>query len=281
MEKELAYIEKVKEWVAVNGATFLVDVVVVLIILVVGNIVIKGICKSLSLSLKKSGKVSELLESFLLNVTSKVLWVIIFMLAIQRLGIAIGPLVAGLGVTGFIVGFACQESLSNLAAGIMIALNQPFQVGNFVEVAGVAGVVDEMNMMATTLHSPDNKKVVVPNGKVWGSTITNYSAHETRRVDLVVGISYSSDIGKAKDVIHSVLKENKAVLNDPAPTVEVVEMADSSVNFVVRPWCNTDDYWNVYFGVTRAVKEAFDQADIEIPFPQMDVHHYGIEKLKS
>jgi len=281
MEKELAYIEKVKEWFALNGANFLVDVVVVVLILIIGKFVIKAICKSLSASLKKSGRVSELLESFLVNVTSKVLWVVVIMLAIQKLGVEIGPLVAGLGVTGFIVGFAFQESLGNLAAGIMIALNQPFQVGNFVEVAGISGAVDEMNMMATTLHTPDNKKVVVPNGKVWGSTITNYTAHETRRVDLVVGISYSSDIGKAKEVIHSVLKQHEKVLADPESTVEVVEMADSSVNFVVRPWCKTEDYWNVYFGVTRAVKEAFDQAGIEIPFPQMDVHHFGIEKVQG
>ena len=281
MEKELAYIDKVKEWIVVNGASFLVDVVVVLIILLIGKIVINAICKSLSISIKKSGRISELLETFIINVTSKVLWVIVIMLAIQKLGIAIGPLVAGLGVTGFIVGFACQESLSNLAAGIMIALNQPFQVGDYVEIAGTSGVVDETNMMATTLHSPDNKKIVVPNGKVWGSTITNYTALDTRRVDLVMGISYTADIGSARDVILSTLKENEMVLDDPVSTVEVVEMADSSVNLVVRPWCKTENYWNAYFSVNRAVKEALDKAGIEIPFPQMDVHHYGLEEIKN
>lgn len=281
MEKELAYIDKVKEWIAVNGASFLVDVVVVLIILLIGKIVINAICKSLSISIKKSGRISELLETFIINVTSKVLWVIVIMLAIQKLGIAIGPLVAGLGVTGFIVGFACQESLSNLAAGIMIALNQPFQVGDYVEIAGTSGFVDETNMMATTLHTPDNKKIVVPNGKVWGSTITNYTALDTRRVDLVMGISYTADIGSARDVILSTLKENEMVLDDPVSTVEVVEMADSSVNLVVRPWCKTENYWNAYFSVNRAVKEALDKAGIEIPFPQMDVHHYGLEEMKN
>ena len=203
------------------------------------------------------------------------------MIAIQRFGIEIGPLVAGLGVTGFIVGFACQESLANLAAGIMIALNQPFQVGDLVEISGVTGFVDETNMMATKLHTPDNKRIVAPNGSIWGSTITNYSALDTRRVDLVMGVSYSSDIGKAKEVINSVLKANEMVLYNPEPTVEVVEMADSSVNLVVRPWCKTPDYWNVYFSVNHAAKEALDQAGIEIPFPQMDVHHYGTEGIKS
>jgi len=281
MEGELAYIDKVKEWVAINGASFIVDVVVVLIILVVGKFVIKAICKSLSMSIKKSGRVSELLESFIVNVTGKVLWVVVIMVAIQRFGIEIGPLVAGLGVTGFIIGFACQESLANLAAGIMIALNQPFRVGDLVELSGVTGFVDETNMMATTLHTPDNKKIVAPNGSVWGSTITNYTALDTRRVDLVMGVSYSSDIGKAKDVIHSALKGNELVLDNPESTVEVVEMADSSVNLVVRPWCKTADYWNVFFSVNRAVKEALDQAGIEIPFPQRDVHHYGLENMKS
>jgi small conductance mechanosensitive channel len=281
MENEMAYVEKIKEWFAINGGDFLVDVIVVLIIFIVGKFVIKGVRKSLSMSLKKSGRVSEILESFILNVTSKVLWIIVFMLVIQKLGVEIGPLVAGLGVTGFIVGFACQESLANLAAGVMIALNQPFQVGHYVELSGAAGAVYEMNMMATTLHTPDNKKVVVPNSSVWGSTITNYTALDTRRVDLVIGISYSSDIGKAKDVLHSVLKENKMVLDEPGSTVEVVEMADSSVNFVVRPWCKTADYWNVRFSVNRAAKDALDQAGIEIPFPQMDVHHHGIGGVRS
>lgn len=278
MEKEMAFVEKVKEWFALNGTTFLVDIIVVLIILIVGSFVIKGICKSLRVSLKKTGRVSELLESFLVNITSKVLWVIVLMIAMQRLGISIGPLVAGLGVTGFVIGFACQESLSNLAAGVMIALNQPFQVGDFVEVSGgVAGAVDEINMMATTLHTPDNKKIVAPNAKVWGSTITNYTANDTRRVDLIAGISYTSDIGDAKDTIHDILKENAKVLNDPAPTVELVELADSSVNLVVRPWCKTSDYWDVYFSVNRSIKENFDQKGIEIPFPQMDIHHHGLE----
>ena len=166
MENEMAYVEKIKEWFAINGGDLLVDVIVVLIILIVGKFVIKGVRKSLSMSLKKSGRVSEILESFILNVTSKVLWIIVFMLVIQKLGVEIGPLVAGLGVTGFIVGFACQESLANLAAGVMIALNQPFEVGHYVELSGATGAVFEMNMMATTLHTPDNKKVVVPNSDI-------------------------------------------------------------------------------------------------------------------
>jgi small conductance mechanosensitive channel len=184
-------------------------------------------------------------------------------------------------VTGFIIGFAFQESLGNLASGMMIALNEPFRVGDYVEVGGNSGTVKDMNMMATTLSTPDNKKVVVPNKNVWGSPITNYTALETRRVDLTAGISYGADINKAKEVILGVLKDQAAVLDDPAPTVEVIEMADSSVNLVVRPWCKTADYWSVVFSVNHAIKEALDEAGIEIPFPQMDVHHHGLEGMKS
>ena len=281
MEQQLSYLGKIKEWLVVNGADLIVDLIVVLVILVVGRIVIDWLCNALRSSLQRTKRVSELLESFFVNVANKVLWVVLIMIAIQRLGIEIGPLVAGLGVTGFIVGFAFQESLGNLAAGMMIALNEPFTVGDFVEVAGKSGVVKEMNMMATTIFTPDNKKIVVPNNTLWGSCITNYTALDTRRVDLVVGVSYSSDIGKAKQVIQDALKQQDLVLDEPAPTVEVTEMADSSVNLVVRPWCTTATYWGTYFAVNQAVKEALDNAGVEIPFPQRDVHLIPAEGMPA
>ena len=193
--------------------------------------------------------------------------------------IDIAPLIAGLGVTGFILGFAFQESLANLAAGVMISLNRPFTVGDFVEVSGGTGVVKELNMMATTLSTPDNKVVIVPNKAVWGSAITNYTAMDTRRVDMVVGISYGADISKAKEVITKVIEGIDQCLADPAPMVEVVEMADSSVNLVARPWSKTADYWDVFFAFHHQIKVALDEAGIEIPFPQMDVHHHGLEPL--
>jgi len=202
------------------------------------------------------------------------MWVIVLMIGLSQLGIDIGPMVAGLGVTGFVLGFAFQESLSNLASGFMILLNRPFEVGHYIEAAGTAGTVKELTMMATTLNSPDNKKVTIPNRAIWGGTITNYSAEDTRRVDLVVGIGYGADIGKAKEVIMGALTANEQVLADPEPVVEVVEMADSSVNLVVRPWANTDDYWAVYFALNHSIKEALDAEGLEIPFPQMDVHYH-------
>lgn len=281
MNEGVSAVRNIWEWIAVNGIRLLVDLFVVVIIVIIGKLIIDWTCRALRSSLRKTGRVSELLENFITNVVSKALWILVIMVAVQRFGVEVGPLIAGLGVTGFIIGFAFQESLGNLASGMMIALNQPFRVGDFVSVGGDSGVVKEMNMMATTLCTPDNKKIVVPNKNVWGSAITNFTAMDTRRVDLTAGISYGADINKAKEVILGVLKDHADVLDDPAPVVEVTEMADSSVNFAVRPWCKTADYWSVYFSVNHAVKEALDQAGIEIPFPQMDVHHHGLEGLKS
>ncbi|MBT4137414.1 MAG: mechanosensitive ion channel family protein, partial [Candidatus Latescibacteria bacterium] len=176
---------------------------------------------------------------------------------------------------GFILGFAFQESLGNLAAGLMLLLNAPFKVGDFVEAAGTAGVIQEMNLMATTLTTPDNKKILVPNNNIWGGNIVNYSALDTRRVDMTVGISYTANIGTAIGVIKKVIGSTELALKDPEAVVEVVAMADSSVNLVVRTWVNTADYWAVFFSLQRNIKESLDANNIEIPFPQMDVHHHG------
>ena len=279
--QELAMLDKGKEWLVANGPGFVVDLLVFALILFVGAFIIGGLRRVTRSMLERSERVSEALEGFLVNVLGKVLWVLLLMIALPRLGVDVAPLIAGLGVGGFIIGFAFQESLGNLAAGLMIMLNEPFRIGDYVEAGGSAGAINEINMMATTMTTPDNRKVVVPNRSIWGGTIVNYTAMETRRVDLVAGISYGADIGKARDVITSVLEANELVLKDPAWTVEVVEMADSSVNLVVRPWTKTENYWDVYFGVTRAIKEALDNAGIEIPFPQMDIHHHGTQENTS
>jgi small conductance mechanosensitive channel len=272
MENEANYLDKAKEWAVQNGADFLVNLVVFLIIILIGKFLVNWACGAVRASLKRAKNVSELMENFTVNVVSKVLWVLVILVAASRFGINPAPIVAGLGVGGFIFGFAFQDALGNLASGMMIALNTPFHLGDVVEIGGNLGTVKEMNMMATTLTTPDNKKVVVPNKSVWGSPITNYTAMDTRRVDLTAGIAYGENIGKARDVILAAVKGVEGVLADPDVTVEVVEMADSSVNFVVRPWAATADYWKVYFASNRAIKEALDAASIEIPFPQMDVH---------
>ena len=236
---------------------------------------IRTICKVTARVLSDADRVSDILEKFAVDVLRKTLWVFLLMVALSQIGIEMMPIIAGLGVAGFIVGFAFQESLGNLAAGLMVLLNAPFKIGDFVEAAGVSGVVKGLNLMATTLTTPDNKLVICPNSSIWGSSITNYSAMATRRVDMVVGISYSADISEAKTLISGVLAGDDLVLSDLEPVVEVVEMADSSINLVVRPWCKTEDYWAVYFKMNHELKDLLDKNGIEIPFPQMDVHHHN------
>jgi small conductance mechanosensitive channel len=262
----------VKDWFLVSGADFAVNLVVFLLILFVGRYVIRATLGVTRRALHRAENVSEILERFIINILHKVLWLILIMIALPKLGVNVAPLIAGLGVGGFIIGFAFQESLGNLAAGLMLMVNQPYALGDYVQAGGVSGTVKEMNMMATIMTTPDNKKVTVPNRQIWGSEIINYSGMPTRRVDLVIGISYHSNIADAIRLIQGVLKSHEQVLDDPEPTIAVSELADSSVNLVVRPWCQTGDYWNVYFGVTRQIKETFDREGIEIPFPQLDLH---------
>ena len=259
-------------WFTENGLSFLVNVCVALLLLCAGMSAIRLLTRATGKALAKTGHVNVLLQHFLCSVVNKTAWVLLIMIVLQRLGVDIAPLIAGLGITGFILGFAFQESLSNLAAGMMIAINQPFQVGDFVSVGGISGAVRELNMMAATLATADNVKVVIPNKVIWGSPITNYTATDKRRLEIAVGIAYGADIAKAKRVALEVVRADPRVLADPEPIAEVLSMGDSSVNLVVRPWTTPPDYWPAFFALNQAVKEAFDKNGIEIPFPQMDVH---------
>ena len=265
-------VQQVLTWLTQNGVSFALNLVLTILLLVVGAFVIKGLTAAVRGSLRKTKRVNELLERFICSAVSKTCWAFLIVLALQRLGINVGPLIAGLGVTGFIVGFACQESLSNFASGIMIALNRPFKVGDYVITAGVEGAVRELNMMATVLTTPDNKCVTVPNKAVWGSAITNFSALETRRVDVAVGIDYGADIGKARQTAIDVLTQIPEVLSDPAPMAEVSKLDDSQVLLTVRGWCKTVDYWTVYFAAAQKLKEGFAAGGVPIAFPQLDVH---------
>ncbi len=197
--------------------------------------------------------------------------------ALSSFGIQTASFVAVLGAAGLAVGLALQGSLSNFAAGVLILVFRPFRIGDLVEVSGHKGTVQEIGIFTTTLHSLDNQKIIVPNADIMGTTIVNVNANPVRRVDLTAGIAYHDDIGRAKEVLEGLLANHPKVLDDPAPTVEVAELGDSSVNFVVRPWVKTEDYWDVYFQLTRSIKEAFDRAGISIPFPQRDVHLYRAE----
>ncbi|MFQ6041229.1 MAG: mechanosensitive ion channel family protein [Candidatus Poribacteria bacterium] len=197
---------------------------------------------------------------------------LIILAALATFGIQTTSFVAVLGAAGFAIGFALQGSLSNFAAGVLILVFRPYKVGDYIEAAGVAGAVKEIRLFNTVLATLDNIKIIVPNSKIYGDVIKNIWAYDTRRVDLVFGISYDSPIQKAIEIIMNLIKEDDRILSDPEPMVAVSELADSSVNFVVRPWVKSEDYWPVFFDLTRKVKESFDENGIEIPFPQAVVH---------
>ena len=233
---EMEWIEKGRDWLLTNGPDFAVNIVIFLLILIVGKFVIGMLGRMTKTVLGRTQRVDDTLSAFILNVQNKVLWVIVLMAALPRLGVDIAPLIAGLGVTGFVIGFAFQESLGNLAAGLMILLNRPFEKGNYVEAGGHAGTVREINMMATTLDTPDNRRITIPNRNIWGNPIINYTVYDKRRVDMTVGIGYGADIGKAISAVKRVLEADVNVLKEPTPVIEVVELADSSINLVVRPW---------------------------------------------
>jgi small conductance mechanosensitive channel len=217
---------------------------------------------------------SQLLQRMILLIVRNTILVIGVLIALSQMGISLGPLLAGLGVVGFIVGFALQDTLSNFAAGLLILLYRPFDVGDLVEAAGVSGLVSHMSLVNTTILTLDNQTIIVPNGKIWGDVVKNVTAQTIRRVDLVFGISYTDDIPKTEKVLQEIIDAHEPVLKDPAPMIRVHELGESSVNLIVRPWVKTDDYWETYWTLTRAVKMRFDEEGISIPFPQRDVHLY-------
>ena len=231
--------------------------------------------------LSKHGRTSMLLINFVRRTIGGVVLLVGAAMALAALGVQVGPMVAALGAGGFIIGFALQETLGSFASGMMIMVYRPFDVDDFVKVAGETGTVKEMSLVSTKLLTPDNKVLVIPNKKAWGDTITNFTGCGVRRVDLVFGIGYEDDIQRAIDVLKEVAGQHPNVLSEPGLTVNVHELADSSVNLFCRPWVNTKDYWGVYWELTRQVKERFDSEGISFPFPQRDVHLQTEAKVSS
>jgi small conductance mechanosensitive channel len=241
------------------------------ITLIVGLWLAKFISRLFSKALKKK-EIDETLRKFFVSIVKGALIIFVLISVAAQLGIETTSFVAVIGAAGLAVGFALQGSLSNFAAGIMLIIFRPFKAGDFIEGGGIMGSVEQVGIFITILNTPDNKKIFVPNSKLTSDNIINFSANDTRRVDMVFGIGYSDDIDKAKQVINSVLEDDGRILKDPAPQIVVSELADSSVNFNVRPWVNSSDYWGVYFDITEKVKKKFDEQKISIPFPQRDVH---------
>jgi len=248
-----------------------IKLVTALAIFYLGRIVVAGVIGFVRRVLHSRG-MDDILVDFLAAILRWALLLFVIIAALSQLGINTNSLVAVLGAAGLAIGLSLQSSLSNFAAGVMLIIFRPFTKGDFVEAGGASGIIDKISIFTTTLTTPDNKEVIVPNGAIIGSNITNYSARPTRRVDMVFGVSYDDDIRKAKQLLQDILAADERILKDPAPVVAVGALAESSVNFLVRPWAKTTDYWAVYWDTTEAVKTRFDEAGISIPYPQVDVH---------
>ncbi|MBO7721051.1 MAG: mechanosensitive ion channel family protein [Kiritimatiellae bacterium] len=259
-------------WLAEKGVAFAVDLVVSAVILLLGWLAIRTIVSVVGKAVTKSDRRNTLFANFIRNVTSKICWCVLIVVVLGKLGVNVGPIIAGLGVTGFILGFAFQESLGNLASGLMIAINEPFKIGDYVIIAGHEGTVMKVDMMATTLATADNKKIVIPNKSAWGGPIVNFTALLRRRVDVKIGVDYACNLAKAISTALSAAAGVRGVLADPPTSVSIASMDDSQVTLNIRPWAKCADYWSVYNDVLLAVKTAFEREGIAIPFPQMTVH---------
>ena len=265
-------VEPMVNWFVNRGMDFAGNLLAAIVLLAVGAVVIRLFSNAIRKAIGQRIGSRQLLVNFCMSVIIKGSWAVLITLVIGKLGVAVGPLIAGLGATGLILGFAFQESLGSLAAGIMLALNQPFKLGDYVNVGGHEGTVKQLDMMAVVLATADNRKITIPNKQCWGAPIVNYSAMELRRVDISVGIAYGSDIAKAREVALAALDTIAEVMKEPAPIVEIVSMADSAVALTCRVWVKNADYWSVFFAGNQLVLEAFTKNDITIPFPQLDVH---------
>lgn len=262
---------KIQDLITTYAIPWGINIVTALIIFVVGKFVI-GVITSVAGKLMARAGVDNILVEFISSIIKAVLLLFIVIAALDQLGIDTTTLVALIGAAGLAIGLSLQSTLQNLAAGVMLIIFRPFKGGDLIEASGVLGVVEKISIFNTIMRTGDNREIIVPNASIYGGTITNFSARDTRRVDMVFGIGYDDDIRKAKDIIKQILSSDERVLSDPEPLIAVGELADSSVNFNVRPWCKSGDYWGVYFDTHEKIKLSFDEEGISIPYPQMDVH---------
>ncbi len=230
---------------------------------------------------RRPSNMSQLLRRMIISSVGNIVLILGLLFGLAQLGISVGPLLAGLGIAGFIIGFALQDTLGNFASGMLILFYRPYDVGDFIETNGVLGKVSRMSLVNTTVLTIDNQTLVLPNSKIWGDVIKNVTAQRQRRVDMVFSIGYADDIARAEKVLSDIIDSHDKVLDDPPPVVRLHTLNESSVDFVVRPWVMTEDYWDVYWDVTRAVKIRFDENDISIPFPQRDIHLYSTESASG
>ena len=266
--------DSVLNWLNENSGLIIhygIQAVVALVILLIGGRIAK-FCSNLTQKTFTKKKVDQAVGSFVASIIYALVLAVTILMALSQVGIETTSFIAILGAAGLAVGLALQGSLSNFASGVLIILLRPFKSGDYVEAGGKSGTVKKIEIFSTELRTPDNKVIIVPNSQIMSDAITNYSRESTRRIDLVIGVSYEADLRKTRAVLESVLKAETRLLNDPAYTIAVSELADSSVNFIVRPWVNSGDYWPTYWSLMENIKIALDDADIGIPYPQMDVH---------
>jgi small conductance mechanosensitive channel len=264
-----AIVQTIWELLTIYG----IKVLAAIVIFIVGRWIAKGFRKLVRKVMDKR-KVDPTISGFVGNLVYVLLLTFVIVAAVGQLGIQTTSFIAILGAAGLAIGLALQGSLANFGAGFLMIIIHPFKVGHYIEGAGTAGTVEEIQIFNTLLKTPDNKTVIIPNAKLTADNIINYTVKGTRRMDMVVGIGYDSDIDKAREILEDLVANDDRVLKDPAHKIAVVELAESSVNFVVRPWVNFSDYWDVWFDLTEKVKKRFDEAGISIPFPQRDVHVY-------
>ena len=256
------------------GADLAIKAATALAIFLIGKFIVRLVVKAMATVMQQQ-EVDKTLQSFTCNLVRTVLMVVVVIAAIGAIGIQTTSFIAIFGAAGLAIGLALQGSLSNFASGVLIVLFRPYEVGDWIEAAGISGGVEDVQILTTILKTGDNKQIIVPNSQIMGSIITNYSAKDTRRIDMVVGVSYGDDIDKVRKTLKELIAAEERILPEPQPTIAVSELADSSVNFVVRPWVKTSDYWGVKFDMTEAIKKRFDADGISFPFPQQDVHLYN------
>ena len=256
---------------------WLINIIAAVLIFIIGRIIARWLTRLVGKLMEKQN-IELTLVNFLKNIIYYALMIAVIIAALNRLGINTTSFVAVVGAAGLAIGLALKDSLGNFSAGVMLILFRPFKLGDFVTAGGVSGTVKEITIFNTVMATGDNQKVIVPNSAIMGNVITNVTANTTRRIDLVFGIGYDDDMTRAKEIISRVISEESRILADPAPTIAVAELADSSVNIVARPWVNTGDYWAVRFDLTEKIKREFDENGISIPFPQRDVHIHQVKE---
>lgn len=259
--------------------SFLWNLVIALLIVLIGKLLIVLITRMFKRMFARSKKINELMAKFLLKVISSIGWIIVALALLEHLGINMAPIIAGLGVTGVILGFAFQESIGNLLSGVMIVINAPFRIGDYVDVGTLSGTVTNMDLMCVTLATPDNKQITLANKLVWGNPIVNYSYTVNRRVDMIVSVAYGTDLRKVKQEIKELFDSYPEVLKEPNPTIEVSKLNDSSVDLIARPWTLPGDYWKIFWRFQADIYEKLNADGISIPFPQLDVHLYDVDKI--